>query len=190
MQGRLDRKELAKYPFLKEAQEWVSGRTGSLAEFFSSNYGRIAARHAVERIQDAMEGGRPPAPYPERLDPDREVYAYAIARVLASCTRDRLLMDRLARFEAERASRYLADESPEKRALVAEGVGMPAEAADLPVVQYVELASHLKDMGKVMARAPQVEIALGIDHPVKFSFPIAEGAGRVEYLLAPRIEAE
>ena len=145
MQGRLDRKDLAKYPFLKEAQEWVSGRTGSLPEFFSSNYGRIAARHAVERIQDAMEGGRPPAPYPERLDPDREVYAYAIARVLASCTRDRLLMDRLARFEAERASRYLADESPEKRALVAEGVGMPAKAADLPVVQYVELASHLRD---------------------------------------------
>ncbi|MDD1645857.1 MAG: DNA polymerase sliding clamp [Methanomicrobiales archaeon] len=49
---------------------------------------------------------------------------------------------------------------------------------------------YLKDMGKVMARAPQVEIALGIDHPVKFTFPIADGAGKVEYLLAPRIEAE
>lgn len=145
MPGRLDRKDLAKYPFLKEAQEWVSGRTGSLPEFFSSNYGRIAARHAVERIREAMEWGRPPAPGPERLDPDREVYAYAIARVLASCTRDRLLIDRLARYEAERASRYLADETPGKRALVAEGVGMPAEAGDLPVVQYVELASHLKD---------------------------------------------
>ena len=145
MRGRLDRKDLAKYPFLKEAQEWVSGRTGSLPEFFSSNYGRIAARHAVERIREAMEGGRPPAPGPERLDPDREVYAYAIARVLVSCTKDRLLMDRLSRYEAERAARYLADEQPEKRALVAEGVGMPAEAGDLPVVQYVELASHLKD---------------------------------------------
>ena len=145
MRGRLDRKDLAKYPFLKEAQEWVSGRTGSLPEFFSSNYGRIATRHAVGRIKEAMEGGRPPAPGPERLDPDREVYAYAIARVLVSCTKDRLLMDRLARYEAERAARYLADEAPEKRALVAEGVGMPAEAGDLPVVQYVELASHLKD---------------------------------------------
>ncbi|MBS1194237.1 MAG: primase, large subunit, partial [Methanomicrobia archaeon] len=130
MPGRLDRKDLAKYPFLKEAQEWVAGRTGSLPDFFSSNYGRIAARHAVERIRDAMEGGRPAAPGPERLDPDREVYAYAIARVLVSCTRDRLLMDRLSRYEAERASRYLADEAPATRALVAEGVGMPTEAGD------------------------------------------------------------
>ena len=145
MPGRLDRKDLAKYPFLKEAQEWVAGRTGSLPDFFSSNYGRIAARHAVERIRDAMEGGRPAAPGPERLDPDREVYAYAIARVLVSCTRDRLLMDRLSRYEAERASRYLADEAPATRALVAEGVGMPTEAGDLPVARYVELASHLKD---------------------------------------------
>ena len=145
MRGRLDRKDLAKYPFLKEAQEWVAGRTGSLPEFFASNYGRIAARHAVERIREAMEGGRPPAPGPDRLDPDREVYAYAIARVLVSCTKDRLLMDRLARYEAERATRYLADESPATRALVAEGVGMPAETGDLTVARYVELASHLKD---------------------------------------------
>ncbi|MCX6694552.1 MAG: DNA polymerase sliding clamp [Methanomicrobiales archaeon] len=49
---------------------------------------------------------------------------------------------------------------------------------------------YLKDMGKVMSRAADVDVALGIDHPVKFSFDIAGGMGHVEYLLAPRIEAE
>jgi proliferating cell nuclear antigen len=49
---------------------------------------------------------------------------------------------------------------------------------------------YLKDMGKVMSRAEKVEVHLGIDHPVKFSFAIAEGNGQVEYLLAPRIEAD
>lgn len=49
---------------------------------------------------------------------------------------------------------------------------------------------YLKDMGKVMGKADLVEIYLGTDHPVRFSFPIAGGAGHVEYLLAPRIEAE
>ncbi|MDD1674962.1 MAG: DNA polymerase sliding clamp [Methanomicrobiales archaeon] len=49
---------------------------------------------------------------------------------------------------------------------------------------------YLKDMGKVMGRAEEVEIYLGMDHPVRFSFPIASGKGRVEYLLAPRIEAD
>ena len=41
-----------------------------------------------------------------------------------------------------------------------------------------------------MSRADEVEIHLGVDHPVKFSFNIAGGNGHVEYLLAPRIEAD
>ena len=49
---------------------------------------------------------------------------------------------------------------------------------------------YLKDMGKVMSRAAEVEVFLGVDHPVRFSFEIAGGNGHVEYLLAPRIEAD
>ncbi|RXE55419.1 DNA polymerase [Methanoculleus taiwanensis] len=49
---------------------------------------------------------------------------------------------------------------------------------------------YLKDMGKVMAKAAEVEVHLGVDHPVRFAFDIADGNGRVEYLLAPRIEAD
>ena len=49
---------------------------------------------------------------------------------------------------------------------------------------------YLKDMGKVMSRTDEVEIHIGVDHPVKFSFNIAGGNGHVEYLLAPRIEAD
>ncbi len=60
----------------------------------------------------------------------------------------------------------------------------PVEARSLFSLDY------LKDMGKVMGRAAEVEIFLGIDHPVRFSFDIAGGNGHVEYLLAPRIEAD
>ncbi|HXX55976.1 MAG TPA: DNA polymerase sliding clamp [Methanoregula sp.] len=60
----------------------------------------------------------------------------------------------------------------------------PNEARSLFSLDY------LKDMGKVMSRASEVEIFLGIDHPVRFSFDIAGGNGHVEYLLAPRIEAD
>ncbi|MDD1659504.1 MAG: DNA polymerase sliding clamp, partial [Methanomicrobiales archaeon] len=49
---------------------------------------------------------------------------------------------------------------------------------------------YLKDLGKVMGRAKEVQVALGIDHPVKFSFTFADGKGSVDYLLAPRIEAD
>jgi proliferating cell nuclear antigen len=60
----------------------------------------------------------------------------------------------------------------------------PSEARSLFSLDY------LKDMGKVMGKSAEVEIFLGIDHPVRFSFDIAGGNGHVEYLLAPRIEAD
>jgi len=60
----------------------------------------------------------------------------------------------------------------------------PVEARSLFSLDY------LKDMGKVMSKATEVEIFLGVDHPVRFSFDIAGGNGHVEYLLAPRIEAD
>jgi len=49
---------------------------------------------------------------------------------------------------------------------------------------------YLREMGKVMTRADQITISIGIDHPVKLSFDVADGNGHVEYLLAPRIEAD
>ena len=66
------------------------------------------------------------------------------------------------------------------------------ELVSLSPVQARSLFSldYLKDMGRVMARAEEVEVHLGIDHPVRFTFDIADGNGHVEYLLAPRIEAD
>ena len=61
---------------------------------------------------------------------------------------------------------------------------VPAEARSLFSLDY------LKDLGRVMSKSDQVEIHIGVDHPVKFSFSIADGKGHVEYLLAPRIEAD
>lgn len=61
---------------------------------------------------------------------------------------------------------------------------VPVQARSLFSLDY------LKDMGKTMSKAEKVEISLGIDHPVEFTFDIADGKGHVMYLLAPRIEAD
>ncbi|MDY6930293.1 MAG: DNA polymerase sliding clamp [Halobacteriota archaeon] len=49
---------------------------------------------------------------------------------------------------------------------------------------------YLKDMSKPISKADEAIIDLGKDFPVKIKFKIAGDAGNVEYLLAPRIEAE
>jgi proliferating cell nuclear antigen len=49
---------------------------------------------------------------------------------------------------------------------------------------------YLSDMSKVIGKAPEVTIELGNDYPARISFPVADGRGQIEYLLAPRIESE
>ncbi len=49
---------------------------------------------------------------------------------------------------------------------------------------------YLKDMGRAISHTEKVQIRLGNDHPVQFSFDYADGKGKIGYLLAPRIEAE
>jgi proliferating cell nuclear antigen len=68
----------------------------------------------------------------------------------------------------------------------------PEDVQSLSEVRARSLFSldYLKDMAKSMSRAASVEIGIGIDHPVRFTFEIAGGKGRVIYLLAPRIEAD
>ena len=49
---------------------------------------------------------------------------------------------------------------------------------------------YLTAMSKVAAGASMLTLHLGTDYPLKMEFEIAEGFGKVIYLLAPRIEAE
>jgi proliferating cell nuclear antigen len=46
---------------------------------------------------------------------------------------------------------------------------------------------YLKDMSKSISKADKVQIRLGNDHPVQFSFVYAGNKGKIRYLLAPRI---
>ncbi|ATZ60919.2 MAG: DNA polymerase sliding clamp [Methanosarcinales archaeon Met12] len=48
----------------------------------------------------------------------------------------------------------------------------------------------LSDIAKVVSKVNEVTIHLGKDYPIKIDFEIADGKGKVGYLLAPRIESD
>jgi DNA primase large subunit len=142
----LDRKELIKYPFLKESQELARRHVESLEEFLESSPGAVALARAKERVIAALtfkkEFGDETT---QNLKPELEIASYALARMLVSCINDRSLIDRLARYEAERASFFLAAEDPEIRRFVAWSIGINTGTVTLPVTGYVELVPHLRD---------------------------------------------
>jgi DNA primase large subunit len=151
MRVSLETKDFAKYPFLKESQQFMLQNAESVDQFIHSGPGRIALKYAVERVQHAIPGeGRSAAVSSSSLPSENfevrlEVSAYALARVLVSCTRDRALVDRLTRFEAQRAAAFLQEEEEEKRVSIAERIGFPIRDALLPVTRYVEVTAGMRE---------------------------------------------
>jgi DNA primase large subunit len=144
MRVQLDRRDLAKYPFLKEAQEWVAGRTGTLSQFLPTTYGKVAARNGARRVIGAITL-EDPAGAAGPSEPERDVFSYALARILVSCSKDRGLIDRLTRFEAARAWGFLQEEETAKRAYVCGSIGIDPDTRELPVTEYVELVPQLRE---------------------------------------------
>jgi DNA primase large subunit len=142
----LDIKELVKYPFLKESEQLIRKHFDSLDRFLSGPRGNEALMRAKDRILDAID---PKWEFREedayRLPPEIEIASYALARILVSCTGDRLLPDRLTRYEAISASHFLESEETEKKRYVARSVGLDLTQSSMPVPEYVELITHLRD---------------------------------------------
>ncbi|WP_292521248.1 DNA primase regulatory subunit PriL [Methanoculleus sp.] len=142
----LDQKELIKYPFLKESQQLARRHVESLEEFLTSSPGSMALERAKERVIAALASKREfQDETTQNIRPEFEIASYALARMLVSCIGDRSLIDRLARYEAERASYFLENEDPEIRQFVAWSIGISTGTTTLPVTDYVELVSRMRD---------------------------------------------
>lgn len=143
----LDRKELTKYPFLKESQQLARRHVESLDEFLESSPGALAIERAKERVIAALDYKREfQNENVQNLRPEFEIASYALARMLVSCTGNQSLINRLARYEAERASFFLETEDPQIKQFVAWSIGIDADATTMPVTDYVELVPHLRDL--------------------------------------------
>lgn len=140
----LDKQDFAKYPFLKEAQDAVSANAYSLETLLKDGPRGFLIEKATRRVMQAISSPR--EGHDSGLDfPEGEVISYALARVIVSCMADRTVIDRLARFEAMRASQFLQNEPAEKRRYVAEQIGFDPDSRTLTVTAYVELTAGLRD---------------------------------------------
>ena len=155
-------KELAHFPFLKKATERI--RTLPPVEtLLDSERGRLVAELAEARIGKALSPSARIDPRIDR-DPEDEIASYVLSRIIASCIGDRQILDRLARYEAERAYRFLVSEtgsadgepgwnenvrfegeySPVSRHIAGE-FGIDITKTQMPLADYVEISAPLHD---------------------------------------------
>jgi len=150
-------KELSHFPFLKKAQDHVKGRFATLDSLLKDKKGEALIERALVRIQDAIT---PKKTFSAEVTgtPEDEIAGYALARVVVSCVNDRPLIDRLTRYESERAYHFLVNEeewnqnyrqeSGEYSRLcvtLAEELGIRITMDRIPLADYVELVAPLHD---------------------------------------------
>lgn len=107
----------SKYPFSKEAREFVSSRNVNL------NYDTI--ERAKRRVMNALkQGSIPPLETKVKSGLENEVASYAVSRMIVSLIKSRFFMSRYAIAEAKRASHYLREDSEENIMRIARELSM------------------------------------------------------------------
>lgn len=146
----LDRKDLAKYPFLKESQAYLGTVSSSLEEFLPSPRGRLAVHEAIQILESALSFTRNKNPSLPEIPTDPEsvtlfIAAYPVSRILVSCAQDRALIDRLVRYQSWLFFSRLQEEDPEIKLFIRRSIGLPESGNSIPVIDYVPLASRLTE---------------------------------------------
>lgn len=146
MRATLDRKDLAKYPFLKESQYLIGSFADDLETFLTSNTGRLVIRNAGNCIKEALsfrEGGV--SEVVTEVPPQIAIATYAVSRILVSCSHERSLIERLVNWQSWQFYRSILDESLDKKRIVAERIGMDITSSQIPVRDYVENIHSLRE---------------------------------------------
>jgi DNA primase large subunit len=102
-------KELAHFPFLKKANDRIRSLP-PVETLLTEERGTLIKRLAEERISQALTSAKKIDPHIQH-QPEDEVAGYLLSRIIASCIGDRQLLDRLARYEADRAYLFLVSET-------------------------------------------------------------------------------
>lgn len=141
----VDVQDLAKYPFLEEAQDYVRREAGTLDSLLKSERGRALCTAAADRAVAALSRTNPQECGPYGRDAPEDLFSYVIARMLVSCLADRMLIERLSQFEAHRAYLSFIEEDEGRKEEIARALGIEIKEYSMPVLTYVPLVVGLHE---------------------------------------------
>lgn len=128
--GILTLSDMAKYPFIPEAAEYIRRLDFKIENLLEDDYAPILSR-AERRIVDALSTNPPKVSYsPREYSEDIEIISFPVAIVLVSALANESVKRRYALAEAKRAYEILREESGEKIIEVARRFGWRIRTAN------------------------------------------------------------
>ena len=183
----MDAKRLARYPFMKEASEYVKAQGVTLEDLLSHPAFAVARLRGKQRIVDAINKA-----YIEEIslstDDERlqEMLSYAMARMLVSCVADGFLTRRYALAEAKAMYERLQTEDVALMMEVAAELGVEATVEDdKPNMHFAEFLRLTTGIRSKEWKLVNTEVKHGF-----VSLPKVKFARVLEQALYERIEDE
>ena len=150
-------KELSHFPFLKKAQDHIKSRFSTLDSFLKDPKGEALICRAVIRVQESISPKKILA-FEVSDSVDDEIAEYALARIIVSCVNDKQLIERLTRYESERAYYFLVNEEEWNQnyknedndfsqvcIALANELGIQIAQDRMPLTDYIELIAPLHE---------------------------------------------
>lgn len=150
----MDSERIAKFPFLKEAQQYVEDSGADIEDLITSPSYEPARARGMGRIMDTLkhsEVSYVPMVRASEYDRVMEVLSYPYARMIVSAVGDRFLTKRYALSEAVRMNKILVGEDRETVVDVSEQLNVQSSAdidgiIRMKFTDYLRLANRLKSV--------------------------------------------
>jgi DNA primase large subunit len=151
----LEGRDLVRYPFLKEAKQYIGEYATSIETFLASKSGEIALKSAISMITSSLtfkkgiEANKMPD-YPNNATENKIfIAAYALARILLSCSGNRSMIERFCIYQGWLFYHHIQQDIQEGREdlvqFIAHQFGMEVGSEVLPVTQYISITASVPD---------------------------------------------
>lgn len=149
MSNIFETKDLIKYPFIREAREYVRSKGLNIEDVFSVPEFKPIVERAYERIISAIDKGT--IPYRIDASMDEEILSFPTAILMISIVGNDSLAYKYAVAESKRAEKLFKKETPEKLIHIGKSLEWNTDIEEINgikyllvhVVTYVSLASSL-----------------------------------------------
>ena len=148
----LEGRDLAKYPYLKEAQQYIKEYATSIQIFLASKQGELALRSAISSIEASLALRKSAGTDINLPDYSHDstgnrifIAGYAIARILLSCHNDRGMIERFCTYQAWLFYHHIQTERAELVQFIAQQFGMEYQSETMSVPEYITIIASVSD---------------------------------------------
>ncbi len=134
---------LAKYPFLKETKDYVNSLNLNLNSLKTHPVYSAAMEQGKQRVIDAVNGTLVVG-IEDKISVEFSILSYVTGRIFAHATKNKILLERYARGEAQQIFEFLREEKDEniKKIIVDLDIKI-SDDNTIPFQQYLEFTKNL-----------------------------------------------